>query len=169
MTLKEKQKRTQEAIRHNRRRRAAEPTIQPFLVLVISADDHLQAMVESALHKGWSSLRARDPIEVQGALTVPHLRLVVLDDAAVQPDEREWLMTRIHRDVPFASVIYVASTHGEETERRARANGAKYYTAAPLAADSFVEVVRGFLGIHGEPDGAHAASGLTARHRAKPR
>ncbi|MGH7916975.1 MAG: hypothetical protein ACREQE_05855 [Candidatus Binataceae bacterium] len=124
---------------------------QPFRVLVFSADDALAALVESALRPGWRAVRVRVLADLPKRLRLAHLRVVVVDDAGITPDDRGWLMNRIHRDVPFASIIYVAAVHSEAVERAARGNGAKYYTAAPLQTSNFAGVVRGFLGIHGDP------------------
>ncbi|MGH8014258.1 MAG: hypothetical protein ACREQ4_17350 [Candidatus Binataceae bacterium] len=141
---------------------------QPFRILVLSADDALFTLVEAALHPGWSVARARALVDLPKQLRAAHLQVVVVDDAGITSDDRGWLMARIHRDVPFASVIYIAAVHSEAVERTARAGGAKYYTAAPLDLLNFAEVVRGFLGIHGDPIGV-AAPRSSSRRTGGPR
>lgn len=76
---------------------------------------------------------------------MPNVRLVILDDAAVQEHERSWLLGQIRRHFSGQPLIYVAASHSEEIEKLARTNGAQYYLARPFSEDRLVHVLRSFL------------------------
>ena len=67
--------------------------------------------------------------------------LVVIDDSAVDPTERGWLLEEVRRTAPGAFVVYVADRQDAELERQVRARGATYYTARPLDVDRLERVL----------------------------
>jgi DNA-binding NarL/FixJ family response regulator len=71
--------------------------------------------------------------------------LVVIDDSAVDPTERGWLLEEVRRFAPGAFVVYVADRQDAELERQVRARGATYYTARPLDVDRLRRVLEALI------------------------
>ena len=126
--------------------RAAEPvrTTAPTLVL-FSADKDLTALVRKTVKAPWKVELCEDPAIGREALSRPSVRLVIVDDGAVDEEARGWLLDRIRKFVPQAFLIYIASAHSESDERRARGYSAQYYTAKPLDADRTARVIESFV------------------------
>jgi DNA-binding response OmpR family regulator len=80
-----------------------------------------------------------------GSFAQPNVRLVILDDQAVEENDRSWLLTRIRKRLPGASLLYVAGDQSDTNEKRARANGAHYYVSKPLSFERFGYVLQSFL------------------------
>lgn len=143
------------AMRHDRGTRgdeapAGEPqTIEalrvpaPTLVL-FSADKELTALVRQTVKAPWKIELCEDPAIGREALSRPSVRLVIVDDGAVDEEARGWLLDRIRKFVPQALLIYIASSHSEADERRARSYSAQYYTAKPLDLDRIARVIESF-------------------------
>jgi DNA-binding NtrC family response regulator len=119
------------------------PSGAPSLV-VFSADDAVVRMAADAVPPSWSVNHYRDPNDARSILSKPGTRLAVIDDEAILDSTLGLLVERIHRHAPQAFVLYVASSHSVEIERRARALGVQYYTAKPLDYDRTVRVLRSF-------------------------
>jgi DNA-binding NtrC family response regulator len=119
---------------------AASPTIVLF-----SADDDLAQLVRQAAQETCGVEHRRSAQNSSALLAQPHVRLVLVDDGAIEERERGWLLTQIRKRLPDASLLYIAADHNLENEKRARANGASYYTAKPLDAERFLQVLRSFL------------------------
>src|SRR5580700_10108170 len=116
----------------------------PTLVL-FSADRELTALVKKNAHAPWKIELCEDPAIGREALSRPAVRLVIVDDGAVDEEARGWLLDRIRKFVPQALLIYIASTHSEADERRARGYSAQYYTAKPLDSDRIARVIGSFV------------------------
>ena len=116
----------------------------PTLVL-FSADKELTALVSKTVQAPWQVELCEDPAIGREALTRPSVRLVIVDDGAVEQEARGWLLDRIREFVPHALLIYVASAHTEADERRARGYSAQYYTAKPLDLDRTARVIESFV------------------------
>ncbi|MGH7931700.1 MAG: hypothetical protein ACREQN_00890, partial [Candidatus Binataceae bacterium] len=114
-------------------------------IVVFSPNDSLATLVKAAACAPWQVVWSGDALEGQANLARPNVRIVIVDDATVGENDRGWFVTKVHRDLPFASIIYIASRHSEAIERTARASGAHYYTAGPLDCVHFKQVLRGFL------------------------
>ncbi len=129
----------------------ASPRAAPTLVL-FSSDRELIAMVRKSIQKPWKIELCEDPAIGREALSRPSVRLVIVDDGAVDEEARGWLLDRIRKFVPQALLIYIASSHSEADERRARGYSAQYYTAKPLDQVRTSRVIESF---------ARAAAGAT--------
>jgi DNA-binding response OmpR family regulator len=80
-----------------------------------------------------------------GSFALPNVRIVILDDQAVEEDDRSWLLTRIRKRLPDASLLYIARNQSDTNEKRARSNGAHYYASKPLSFGRFGYVLQSFL------------------------
>ena len=131
-------------MRHSAAPRLAPRPLTAPMVVVFSADRELTGLVEAAVQSPWKVEHCEDPGIGREALARPNIRLVILDDAAVQEEARGWLLDRIRRLVPQALLIYVANAHSAAEERRARAYAAQFYTAKPLDRDRIQRVIQSF-------------------------
>jgi len=120
--------------------RATPPTLVLF-----SADKELTALVRKTVKAPWKVELCEDPAIGREALSRPSVRMVIVDDGAVDEEARGWLLDRIRKFVPQAFLIYIASAHSESDERRARGYSAQYYTAKPLDADRTSRVIESFV------------------------
>jgi len=120
------------------------PLTSPTLVL-FSIDRALIALVRKTVAAPWKIELCEDPAIGREALARPTVRLVIVDDGAVDEEARGWLLDRIRKFVPQALLIYIASTHSEADERRARGYSAQYYTAKPLDPERTARVIESFM------------------------
>ena len=130
-------------------RRVSAPT-----VVLFSADRDLTALVKRNARAPWKIEICEDPAIGREALGRPSVRLVIVDDGAVDEEARGWLLDRIRKFVPQALLIYIASTHSEIDEKRARRYAAQYYTAKPLDMDRTSRVIESFIRAAIERDGS---------------
>jgi DNA-binding response OmpR family regulator len=143
------------AIHHDRASRGIDATTsaataQParktaHTLVLFSSDKELAALVRKIVKAPWRVELCEDPAIGREALARPSVRLVIVDDGAVDEEARGWLLDRIHKFVPQALLIYIASTHSEADERRARGYSAQYYTAKPLDTDRVARVIESFI------------------------
>jgi hypothetical protein len=125
---------------------SAQSARKPANTLVLfSSDKELTALVRKIVKAPWKVELCEDPAIGREALARPSVRLVIVDDCAVDEEARGWLLDRIHKFVPQALLIYIASTHSEADERRARGYSAQYYTAKPLDTDRVARVIESFI------------------------
>jgi len=122
------------------------PKQQWQTLLLLSAAQSLVDLVSEVSGPQW---KVEHLLIVRGnPFTLPNLRLVLLDDGVVEENERGWLLGQIRKHAPDASLLYVAASHTEENERRARSNGALYYVSKPLQPSQFILVLQAFLNAH---------------------
>jgi len=144
------------AIRRDRGVRGADtpaaeprPTVEsrrpPPTLVLFSADKELTALVSKTVQAPWKIELCEDPAIGREALSRPSVRLVIVDDGAVDEEARGWLLDRIRKFVPQALLIYIAGAHTEADERRARGYSAQYYTAKPLDIDRTARVIESFV------------------------
>ncbi len=114
-------------------------------LLLLSADKSLVDLVNAVSGPDWKVSHHLNAHDRGDPLDHPNLKLVLLDDSAVEESERGWLLGQIRRHVPEASLLYITVQHSQENERRARANGALYYIAKPIQAPLFTQVLKAFL------------------------
>jgi DNA-binding response OmpR family regulator len=119
------------------------PAVTPTLVL-FSVDKELTSLVRNCTPAPWCVELCENLAVGRDALSRPSVRLVIVDDGAVDEDAREWLLDRIRKFVPQALLIYIASAHTEADEKRARGYSAQYYTAKPLDMDRTARVIESF-------------------------
>ena len=120
--------------------------IAPTLLL-LSNDETLAEFVLGVVMPPWRLIHhdGGGRCMGDGSFAQPNVRLVILDDQAVQEDDRSWLLTRICKRLPGASLLYVAGNQSDTNEKRARANGAHYYVSKPLSFERFGYVLQSFL------------------------
>jgi response regulator of citrate/malate metabolism len=122
-------------------------TLAPTLLL-LSDDEALAEFVLGVVKAPWRLIHqvGGGARMSDGSFAVPNVRIVILDDQAVEENDRGWLLTRIHKRLPSASLLYVAGNQSDTNEKRARANGAHYYVSKPLSFERFGYVLQSFLG-----------------------
>jgi DNA-binding response OmpR family regulator len=86
-----------------------------------------------------------DQYKSRQVLTQPNVRLVILDDQAVQENDRKWLLAQIGKYFSGVSLLYVAGNQSDTNEKRARTNGAHYYVSKPVSPERFAHVLQSFL------------------------
>ncbi len=110
-------------------------------VLAVTRDDTLIDLVTKV--SGQRSVESRfDAPAAREFLLERNVRLVIVDDAAIAESERSWFLDQVRRWAPDAFVIYLASQHGPEVEKRARAHGALFYTAKPIDSERLTQVLQ---------------------------
>ena len=114
-------------------------------LLLFSADKELTRLVKNTVTAPWKIELIEDPAIGREALSRPSVRMVIVDDGAVDEEARGWLLDRIRKFVPQALLIYIAGAHTEADERRARGYSAQYYTAKPLDIDRTARVIESFV------------------------
>jgi DNA-binding response OmpR family regulator len=114
--------------------------------LLLSDDQALIDLVFEVVKHPWSLIHCRAAAYLsREAFAQPNVRLVVLDDQAVDENSRGMLLTQIRRRFAGTPLLYVAATQSEGIEKRARTNGAHYYASKPLSFERFGYVLRSFL------------------------
>lgn len=124
----------------------ADQTLAPTLLL-LSDDEALAEFVLGVVKPPWRLIHqdgAGAPMS-DGSFALPNVRIVILDDQAVEENDRGWLLTRIHKRIPDASLLYIARNQSDANEKRARSNGAHYYASKPLSFERFGYVLQSFL------------------------
>lgn len=116
-----------------------------LIVALLSNDDKLAHIVDSAMEAPWRLERHFYTGEMLDFLQLVGVRLVIVDDEAVSEGDRGWLLGQVRRNLAEAILLYVAGAHSAENERRARGNGAHYYTAKPIQGDELTVVLKGFM------------------------
>jgi len=117
-----------------------------LIVALLSNDDKLADIVDSAMEEPWRLERHFYTGEMLDFLQLAGVRLVIVDDEAVSEGDRGWLLGQVRRNLEEATLLYVAGIHSPENERRARGNGAHYYTAKPVQDHELTVVLKGFMG-----------------------
>jgi DNA-binding response OmpR family regulator len=121
-------------------------TGRPPTMLLLSDDQALMDFVLGVVKHPWRLILYRAAAHVsREAFAQPNVRLVVLDDQAVDENSRGMLLTQIRRRFAGTPLLYVAATQTDGNEKRARTNGAHYYASKPLSLDRFGYVLRSFL------------------------
>ncbi|MHB8381408.1 MAG: hemerythrin domain-containing protein [Candidatus Binataceae bacterium] len=116
------------------------------ILLLLSDDQELANLVLGVVKRPWKLVRHdRDRYKIRKMFAQPNVRLVILDDQAVEENDRSWLLAQIPKHFSGSSLLYVASSQSDGNEKRARANGAQYYVSKPLSPDQFRDVLRSFL------------------------
>jgi DNA-binding response OmpR family regulator len=115
-------------------------------LLLLSDDEELTEFVRGVVKPPWRLARhAVAACASHRVFAQPNVRIVILDDQAVEENDRGWLLTRICKRIPSASLLYVAGNHNDASEKRARGNGAHYYVSKPLSFERFGYVLQSFL------------------------
>lgn len=139
---------------HARGAIAVVPKPAQSTMLVFSRDASVLDLASRATGDGWKLERCDDVRKCRESLVRPQLRLVIVDDEAIEDHLRGWLLERLRTWAPQAPFVYVAGDHSDTCEKRARAYAAGYYTSKPLEPDSLLRVIASFIGL---ADGKAAA------------
>jgi DNA-binding response OmpR family regulator len=129
----------------------------PTLVL-FSVDRELISLVNDIVVQPWQVELCEALKSGRQALARSTVRLVIVDDGAVEEAARGWLLDGIRKYVPQALLIYVACAHSEAAEKRARGYSAQYYSAKPLDLGRMSRVIESFLRTASTRDTGPAAS-----------
>ena len=117
----------------------------PSTILVFSRDASLLDLTSRAAGDGWKVERCDDVSKCQESLVRPQVRLVIVDDEAIEDRMRGWLLERVRTCAPQAPFVYVAGAHSDATEKRARAYATGYYTSKPVEAEPLLRVLGSFI------------------------
>jgi DNA-binding response OmpR family regulator len=123
------------------------PMMQPTLLL-LSGDEQIAKLVTTIANAAWRVAQHLETHATHPIFAEPNVKLVILDDEAIEGPERGRLLTQIRRRMPSASLLYIAAGHDEQNEKRARTNGAHYYVSKPLSLDRFGLVLQSFMRLH---------------------
>jgi DNA-binding response OmpR family regulator len=117
-----------------------------LILLLLSDDEALANFVLGIVKCPWKLVhQGADRYMSHKMFAQPNVRLVVLDDQAVQENDRDWLLAQIRKHFSGHPLLYVAGNHSEINEKRARTNGAQYYASKPLVHEQFGQVLQSFL------------------------
>lgn len=116
-----------------------------FVVALISADDSLQQLTREACQPRYDLVVCTDPTLERERLFRPNVRLIIIDDEAIDEPIRGWLLDQIRRFSNHSMLVYVASHHSESSEKRARSYQVQYYTSKPIDPDRTLRVLRSLL------------------------
>jgi DNA-binding response OmpR family regulator len=115
-------------------------------LLLLSDDGELIEFIRGVVKPPWRLARYGDGAHTgHKVFTQPNVRIVILDDQVVEEKDRGWLLTRIRKRIPNASLVYVTGHQSDANEKRARGNGAHYYVSKPLSFERFGYVLQSFL------------------------
>jgi DNA-binding NtrC family response regulator len=114
---------------------------------VVIGDEHgtLSSFAKQAGTLAWTVESCRDAADARDRLFEATPQLILIDDEALTPGDRGWLLERIRKQAPRAFVIYVAAHHDAETEKSARAHGVHYYMSKPVDPKRLIQVSRAFM------------------------
>ncbi len=121
----------------------------PDTLVVFSTDESIVELIQNTLPMGWQTERCTNSGTVRAALTKPGLRIIVIDDRAIDEGIRGWLLSQVRRWAPEALIVYIAAKHGSDVELCARCHGADYYFSQPLDHETIVRVLRSFTEVFG--------------------
>jgi CheY-like chemotaxis protein len=118
----------------------------PPTVLLLSEDPALENLVVGVVRQPWTlACKSLTRFLAHQVFAQPSVRLLILDDEAIQESDRSWSLAQICMHFPGCALLYVAGSHSASNEQRARANGAYYYAAKPISHEQFVRVLQSFL------------------------
>lgn len=117
--------------------------LSPTLLLL--SDD--QNLVTGVVEHPWKLIRqGAGEYRAKKMFAQTNVRLVLLDDQAVDENDRGWLLAQIRKHFS-GTLLYVVSSQSDGNEKRARTNGAQYYISKPLPLERFGYVLRALLRI----------------------
>lgn len=127
-------------------KKIAEQTSLSPIVLLLSNDHALAKLAIRIVKRPWKLVcRPADKYAGRGLFALPNVRLVILDDQAVEESDRGWLLEQIRKQFSAPPLLYVAGSQSDANEKRARTKGAHYYVSKPLSIDRFGQVLQSFL------------------------
>jgi len=116
------------------------------IVLLLSEDEMLTDLVCRVVKRPWKLVRPATEGNIgREVFAQPNVRLIILDDQAIEENDRGRLLEQIRKYFPGNCLLYVAGSQSEANEKRARTNGAHYYVSKPLSLELFGRVLHSFL------------------------
>jgi len=113
-------------------------------IAVFSRDQSIVELIAEGLSDSWIIEKFSDLQEARAFLRKPGVRIVVIDDEAVEESTRGWLLDQVRKGAPHALIAYIAAVHSLETERRARTYRVQYYTSKPIDRERTLRVLHSF-------------------------
>ena len=111
---------------------------------VFSRDESIVKMIAEDMGDSWVIEKFTDPHEGHAFLLKPDVRIVVIDDEAIEESARGWLLGQVRKHALHALIAYIAAIHSPETERLARAYSVQYYTSKPMDRERTLRVLHSF-------------------------
>ena len=116
------------------------------ILLLLSVDKGLASLVHGIVQRPWKLVWPDwTGCTNRQVFAQPNVRLVILDDHSVIENDRGRLLAQIRKRFSGTPLLYVAGIQSDDNERRARTNGAHYYTSKPLSLERFGYVLQSFL------------------------
>jgi len=116
------------------------------ILLLLSDDKGLASLVHGIVKRPWKLVWPDWTVfSNRQVFAQPNVRLFILDDHGVIEDDRGWLLAQIRRHFSGTPLLYIAGIQSDDNERRARTNGAHYYTSKPISLERFGYVLQSFL------------------------
>src|SRR5579863_2591014 len=113
-------------------------------IAVFSRDESVMKTIAECIGDSWVIEKFTDPQEGRAFLLNPSVRIVVIDDEAIEESTRGWLLDQVRKRAPHALIAYIAAVHTLETERRARRYRVQYYTSKPMDHERTRRVLHSF-------------------------
>ncbi len=101
-------------------------------------------IIAEGVSDSWVIAKFADPHEGHAFLLKPDVKMVVIDDEALEESTSAWLLGQVRKHALHALVAYIAAIHTPETERRARAYSVQYYTSKPMDRERTLRVLHSF-------------------------
>jgi DNA-binding NtrC family response regulator len=114
-------------------------------IVVFSSDEEIVNLAAQAATEPWIVKQCADAGEAREGLSRLRVRLVVIDDQKIDAPTRGWLLEQVRKYAGSALVIYIASDHDLDGERRTRAHPVQFYTARPIDAERIRKVLESFV------------------------
>jgi DNA-binding NtrC family response regulator len=119
-------------------------SLQRMSIVVFSRDESIVKLIAEGMGDSWLMQTFADPNEARASLLKPGVRIVVIDDEAIDESTRGWLLDQVRKWAPQALVVYIAATHSDQTERRTRTYRVQYYTSKPIDRERTLRVLHSF-------------------------
>jgi len=129
-----------------RRDRRATPTAAQRAFVVFSRDESVVGLVARALGDGWRLDRCPEPGEARNLRFKAGVKVVVIDDGAIEEGTCGWLLEQVRKLAPDALVAYIAANHSPEIERQARSHNVSHYASKPIEPERLLRILRSFIG-----------------------
>jgi hypothetical protein len=117
-------------------------------VAIFSGDERLIGLIREGLTQDWVVDRCANPDAARLLLVKSGLKIIVVDDASIDPASCGWLLDQIRKWAPHALVAYIAAHHDSEVEKRARSRNVQGYFSRPLDRDRILRILSSFANAH---------------------
>lgn len=115
-------------------------------LLLVSDDEDLAKLVHEIVKRPWKVVHQGTAQHLNREVSYqPNVRLVIFDDQGFKETDHGWMLAQIRKRFSGVSLLYVAGIQSDANEKRARTNGAHYYSSKPLSRTRFGYVLQSFL------------------------